>query len=152
MNEAKYELKNWKKWKRTVQLLEETRDQLKDMKKGINIDPFSMPGSGHKSTIEQMDKIIEQCEQYDQLIEYYNFFINRLEKALTELLDETQREVCLIYANYKNFRQKEFEAIKKGYTTPTFYRILNDSCNLLNTVLSPTFEKNMRVKSNENDI
>ena len=145
MNEAKYELKNWKKWKRTVQLLEETRDQLKDMKKGINIDLFSMPGSGHKSTIEQMDKIIEQCEQYDQLIEYYNFFINRLEKALTELLDETQREVCLIYAHNRDYKKREFEAFKKGYAQKTFYRILNKSADILNDVLSP-FDRKMTVK------
>lgn len=151
MNEAKYELKNWKKWKRTVQLLEETRDQLKDMKKGINIDPFSMPGSGHKNTIEQMDKIIEQCEQYDQLIEYYNFFINRLEKALIELLDETQREVCLIYANYAFYKKREYVALTKGYSKTNFYKILKDSMELLNNVLEP-FGKNLGVNSNKKDI
>lgn len=146
MNEAKYELKNWKKWKRTVQLLEETRNQLKDMKKGINIDPFSMPGSGHKSTIENMNKIIEECEQYDQLIEYYNFFIERLERAVTELLDKKQREVCLIYANYPNYKKREFEAMKSGYSAKTFYRILHDSIEELNAVLCP-FDSNMTVKS-----
>ncbi len=35
MQESKYQVINWKRWKDTKRLLEETRDQLKDDRKAI---------------------------------------------------------------------------------------------------------------------
>lgn len=137
MTEAKYELKNWTRWKRTVQLLEETRNELSDMKKGINIDLYEMPGGNHQPINDKFNKIIEQRDQYDEIIKEYNFFINRLENAIANLLNEEQREICIIYANHpKNSRKRELEAIKKGYARTTYYEILNNSINILDKYLS----------------
>lgn len=138
MNEARYELKHWKSWKRIVQLLESTKEELKDMKKAINLNTKEMPGGNHTTINEKFNKIIEDCEKYDEVIKEYNFFINRLEKAIATLLNEEQREVCIIYANYpNNSNKREFEAIKKGYARSTYYDILKESIDILNSILEP---------------
>lgn len=106
------------------------------MKKGININLDEMPGGSHQSVNDKFNKIIEQREQYEEIIREYNFFINRLEKGIANLLNEEQREICIIYANYpNNSRRRELEAIKKGYARTTYYEILNTSIDILNKYL-----------------
>lgn len=136
MTEAKYELRNWTRWKRTVQLLEETRDQLADMKQGVNLNLNEMPGGNHEPINQKFNEIIKQRDEYNDIIEEYYFFIDRLEKAITTLLNEEQREICIIYANYpNNSKKREFEALKKGYARATYYNILNDSIEILDKYL-----------------
>lgn len=152
MSEAKWELKNWCKWKRTVRLLEETRDQLKDTTQGICINTEEMPGGAHKPITDKFNKIIEDCEKYDEIIKQYNFIIDRLEKAITELLSEEQRCICIIYANHpNNSKKREFEAMRKGFVQATYYRILKESFETLDCVLNP-FDSKLIVNKQENDI
>ena len=98
MRESKYELTNWKKWKYISQLLKETKNQLKDMRRAIPIGIDNMPGGSHSSIITKMQNIIEECEQYDTLIDYYDFMINRLERAIATL-NKDERKVCIIFSN-----------------------------------------------------
>lgn len=126
MKESKYYLQNWKKWKRTVQLLEETRDELMDMKRAIPIGSDNMPGGNHSSVIAKMQKIIDQCDQYNILISNYNFLINSLERAIT-VLNEEEKEVCIIFSNNPdNSDVREAIASKRGYSRSVFYRKLDD--------------------------
>lgn len=135
MKESKYYLQNWKKWKRTVQLLEETRDELMDMKRAIPIGSDNMPGGNHSSVIAKMQKIIEQCDQYDILISNYNFLINSLERAIT-VLNEEEKEVCIIFSNNPdNSDLREALASKRGYSRSVFYRKLDDVYIKLNMLL-----------------
>ena len=106
------------------------------MKQGISVNIDEMPGGSHEPINQKFNKIIEQRDQYDEIIKEYNFFINRLEKAITTLLNEEQREICIIYANNpNNSRKREFEAIKKGYARSTYYEILNSSVDILDKYL-----------------
>lgn len=153
MSEAKWELKNWCKWKRTVRLLEETRDQLKDTTQGICINTEEMPGGSHRPVTDKFNKIIEECDKYDEVIKQYNFIIDRLEKALTELLNVEQREVCILYANNRDSNKREFMAIQVGYPKSTYYRILNESYDILDSFLEPLkFGNNLGLNVYENDI
>lgn len=147
MNEAKFELKRWTKWKRMIQLLEETKNQLYDMNKAIDYDPkIGMPGTGHDVTHEKMQKLISECEQYDLIISEYEFLVNRLEKGITELLTKEQRQVCIIYANHpNNSSAREMAALEHGFSERNYYRILNESCDILNDLLEP-FGRNLAVK------
>lgn len=146
MNEAKWELNNLNKWKKTVKLLEETKDDLRDMRVAIVIDPNSLPGgSAHETVFNKMNRIVEQCANYDVIIKNYNFMINRIEKAMDELLNVEQKEVCYIYANYSESIERESVASKKGYTRASYYRILNKSLEILNEALLPS-DTNLRLK------
>lgn len=64
--------------------------------------------------------------------------INQLEICITILLNEYQRKVIIIYANYPGNGQsneRENVALEKGYSRENFYRITNKSFEILNTVL-----------------
>lgn len=154
MNEAKWELKNWKKWKRVVQLLEETKNDLLEASKGSNVDYSELPGGSHRPISNKFNKTIEECEKYDVVISQYKFFINRLEKALTEMLSEQQREVCIIYANHpNNSREREMVALKRGYAQATYYRLLKESFDVMDLVLVPLkFDSNLIVNKQKNDV
>ena len=43
MQESKYQVINWKRWKDTKRILEETRDQLKDDRTGIRQNSWKRP-------------------------------------------------------------------------------------------------------------
>lgn len=139
VNEAKYELKRWTKWKRMIQLLEETRDQLYDMNKAIDYDPkIGLPGTGHDITHEKMLKLISECDQYNLIISEYEFLVNRLEKGITELLTKEQRQVCIIYANHpNNSSAREMAALEHGFSRATYYRLLGESFEILTAFLEP---------------
>lgn len=138
MNEAKYELKNWKKWKRTISLLEDSKNQLTDIRKGISVDFSNLPGGNHKTVHEQLQHIIEERDKYDYVIAEYCFLVARLENAIYSLLTEEQKQVCIIYANYPNNSSKrEYVALERGLSEKSYYRRLSESCKILNTILIP---------------
>lgn len=135
MRESKYELINWTKWKRTSQLLKETRNQLKDMRRAIPIGSDNMPGGNHSSVIANMQRVIDECDEYDTLISYYDFMVNRLERAIATL-NENERKVCIIFSNNPyNSDAREFDANEKGFSRATFYRIIEDIYDKLDDML-----------------
>lgn len=151
MTESKYYLKNWKRWKRTVQLLEATKDDLKDMKKGLPVGSDTMPGGSHKAVDKKINEIIERCEEYDEVIAKYNFLISHLENAIVMLLDEDLKEACMIYANNPNSSKKQvIKAIEVGLSERTYYNRLKEGTALLDTVLNPC--SNFAVKAAKNDV
>ena len=135
MRESKYELTNWKKWKYKINLLKETKEELKDMKKAIPIGSDNMPGGSHTSVIDKMQRIIDECDRYDDVINNYQFIVNRLERAIATLSIE-ERKVCIIIANNPyNYKTREMEALEKGFSRATFYRILDDVYSKLDDML-----------------
>lgn len=134
MRESKYELTNWKKWKYKINLLKETKEELKDMKKTVPISD-NMPGGSHTSVIDKMQRIIDECDRYDDVINNYQFIVNRLERAVATLSVE-ERKVCIIFANNPyNHKAREMEALEKGFSRATFYRILDDVYSKLDDML-----------------
>lgn len=135
MRESKYELTNWKKWKYKINLLKEIKEELKDMKKAIPIGSDNMPGGSHISVIDKMQRIIDECDRYDDVISNYQFIVNRLERAIAALSTE-ERKVCIIFANNPyNHKAREMEALEKGFSRATFYRILDDVYSKLDDLL-----------------
>ena len=132
MKESKYELKNWKRWKHTVVLLNNTKEQLQNKKNDLYID------NNHNQIVEKINNLIEECKQYDQIIFYYQFFIQRLECAINDLLNEEEKICVLIYANDPdNSSKREYSALEKGISRTTYYKILSNACNKLDKVLAP---------------
>lgn len=132
MNEARYELKNYNQWKTTIKQLHEAKEELYNTKHSTSI----ICNNDTKRVINHFNHIIHQIEQYDELIKEYCFFINRLERAIKLLLNEEQKEICMIYANYpNNANKREFEALERGYTRSTYYNILNKAVHTLNGFL-----------------
>lgn len=138
MQESKYEVINWKKWKMTKELLVRTKNELYRDIKAISYDD-SLPGSSNKTVVEKYNKLIEDIEKYDDHIKAYDVMINRLEDAIASLLNEEQREVIIIFANNpKNGdgAKRESEALKKGYSRAKFYDIAKESFDILDSVLN----------------
>ena len=132
MKESKYELKNWKRWKHTVVLLNNTKEQLENKKNDLYID------NNHNQIVEKINNLIEEWKQYDQIIFYYQFFIQRLECAINDLLNEEEKICVLIYANDPdNSSKREYSALEKGISRTTYYKILSNACNKLDKVLAP---------------
>lgn len=137
MQESKFQVINWKRWKATKKLLEETRDELRDDRKAISYS-IEMPGTGHKSIVQRYNKLIEDIDVYDELICAYNLFIERLEKCIASLLNQEQRIAIIIYANNPNKGEsiiREQEALKQGFSRTKFYELINQSFTILDTVL-----------------
>lgn len=137
MQESKFQVMNWKKWKATSLLLKNTKEELQNNIKAISYDN-SLPGGPHKTIFEKYNKLIDMLEKYDQHIEMYDTMVNNLENSITSLLNEDQRKVIIIYANYPNKGQsdeREKEALEKGYSRANFYRIANESFEILDSVL-----------------
>ncbi len=146
MKESKYELKNWKRWKHTVVLLNNTKEQLENKKNDLYInmrqeeDTFYdlYIDNNHNQIVEKINNLIEECKQYDQIIFYYQFFIQRLECAINDLLNEEEKICVLIYANDPdNSSKREYSALEKGISRTTYYKILSNACNKLDKVLAP---------------
>lgn len=135
MKESKYELKNWKRWKHTLMLLNNTKEHLKNKKNSLVYDD-------HGEIIEKMNTLINESKQYDQIIFYYQLFINRLEHAINDLLNEEEKICVLIYTNDPdNASKREYNALEKGISRTTYYKILSNACNKLDKVLSPNVDQ-----------
>lgn len=145
MKEAKYQLQKWTTWKRTAQLLEETKTQIQNTTVSIRYDTDDMPGGSHKSIHEKMALIIEEVGKYNDVINVYEFFVNRLEKAVNTLLSQEEKKIVLIYANNETSSQREIGALHEGFPERTYYRILEEACEKLEIVLNP-FGSNLAVK------
>lgn len=137
MQESKYEVINWKRWKMTKELLVRTKNELYRDIKAILYDD-SLPGS-NKTVVQKYNKLIDDIEKYDDHIKAYDFMINRLEDAIANLLNEKQRTVIIIYANNPNkgdSRKRENEALEKGFSRTYFYELIDEAFKILDTVLS----------------
>lgn len=135
MKESKYELKNWKRWKHTLMLLNNTKEQ-------VEIKKTSLVNDDHSEIIEKTNNLIEECKQYDEIIFYYQFFIERLEHSINDLLNEEEKICVLIYANDPdNSSKREYNALEKGISRTTYYKILSNACNKLDKVLAPIANK-----------
>ena len=67
----------------------------------------------------------------------YDTVVDFLEESITKLLNEKQREVIIIYSNYPNNSIERInEAVKKGYSQATFYRIADEAFDILDEVLA----------------
>lgn len=135
MKESKYELKNWKRWKHTLMLLNNTKEQ-------VEIKKTSLVNDDHSEIIEKTNNLIEECKQYDEIIFYYQFLIERLEHSINDLLNEEEKICVLIYANDPdNSSKREYNALEKGISRTTYYKILSNACNKLDKVLAPIANK-----------
>lgn len=134
---ARHDLKNWVEWKRTIELLEETKEQLIDMRKAISMrNHQELAGGQHLSIHSKMQRVIEECEQYDIVIKEYKFFVNRLEKAINTLLNKDEKDVIIIYVNNPtNTYKREKLANEKGISRSAYYNLLNSAIDKLNTVI-----------------
>ncbi len=138
MKESKYQVLNWKKWKAIAILLKETKRDLENTTQAISYSN-ELPGSSHKTIFEKYNKLIENIEEYDKHIKMYDTVVNHLENSIRKLLNEKQREVITIYANYPNkgdSNKRTKEAAKKGYSQATFYRIADEAFDILDEVLT----------------
>lgn len=135
MKESKYELKNWKRWKHTLMLLNNTKEQL-EIKKACLVN------DDHSEIIEKINTLIDESKQYDKIIFYYKFFIERLEKSINDLLNKEEKICVLIYANDPdNASKREYSALEKGISRTAYYKILSNACNKLDKVLSPCVDQ-----------
>lgn len=134
MQESKYQVANWKKWKAIRNLLASTKNELMNDIKAISYSN-ELPGGNHRSVIEKYNKLIDDLKIYDEYIRAYDVVINRLEDAITNLLNEEQRIIVLIYANCRDSKKREEESLKKGISRTDFYRKLAEIFNILDEIL-----------------
>lgn len=137
MQESKYQIKNWKKWKATKYLLVQTKNELMNNIKAITYTN-ELPGGSHKSIADKYNKLIEDVKVYDDYIKAYDVLINRLENAVAELLNEEERELVIIYSNHPfkgDSKFREEEALKAGYSRTNYYNKISEVFNILDTVL-----------------
>ena len=158
MQEAKYQIKNWKKWKATKYLLIQTKNELMNDIKAITYTD-ELPGGSHKSIADKYNKLIEDVKIYDDYINAYGFFINRLENAIATMLNENQRKAVIIYSNnpYKGGYEKRIEEAKKllkntnlrisqiAEYTGYFYDLLTESYEILGSVLDIECDENRTI-------
>lgn len=136
MKESKYQVLNWKRWKATAILLKETKKELENTTQAISYSN-ELPGGSHKTIYEKYNKLIENLDKYDEHIKMYDTVVDFLEESITKLLNEKQREVIIIYSNYPNNSTERInEAVKKGYSQATFYRIADEAFDILDEVLA----------------
>lgn len=137
MQESKFQIVNWKTWKDTKRLLEITRDELRDDRKGISYSA-ELPGSGHSSVIARYNKLLDNIDKYNEYIHAYDVILTRLENCVAELLNEEQRKAIIIYANNPGKGEsiiREQEALKQGFSRAKFYALINQSFEILDCVL-----------------
>lgn len=140
MKESKFQILHWKKWKATSYLLKKTKKDLENTTQAISYSS-ELPGGSHSTIFEKYNKLIENKKIYDKHIQMYDTVIDFLEKAIAELLNKKQKEVIMIYANYPRSNSDRLnEASKLGYSQATFYRIADESFDILDTVLDPKKE------------
>lgn len=137
MQEAKYQIKNWKRWKVTKRLLVQTKNELMSDIKAISYTD-ALPGGTHRNIADKYNKLIEDVKVYDDYIQAYDIFIKRLENAIAATLNKNQRKAVIIYANhpYKGDCEKRLnEALSEGLSKSYFYDLLSESIKILNDVL-----------------
>lgn len=138
MQESKYWLKHWKQWKATLLLLKRTRVEIENDVKAISYNN-ELPGGNHRSTFDKYAKLMDDLQVYDDHIKIYETLVNHLENCINSLLNKEQRQVVIIYANNPDKGQsakRELIASHNGFSTASYYRILNESLDLLDTVIN----------------
>lgn len=148
MQESKYQISNWKIWKAKRAVLASTKTELMRDVKAISYTS-ELPGGSHKTVAEKYNKLIEDLKIYDEYIRAYDVLIFRIENAITNLLNEEQRKIILIYANHPdNSRKREDEALMIGLGRSNFYSKLSEIFNILDDALVINTKNNNAVKSN----
>lgn len=138
MKESKFELKNWKRWKHTLVLLEKSKQEISSLTNITHSDDKSSIALKHQVIQKRKKQLIDELEVYEMLIHDYKFFISRLENAINELLNEDEHVVVMIYANDPdNALAREYNALEQGISRTTYYKLLNSACNKLDKVLDP---------------
>lgn len=134
MQESKYQIKNWKRWKDSKRLLSQTKNELMKDIKAITYTN-ELPGGKHSDIASKYNKLIEDVKIYDEYIHAYDVLIWRLENAIATLLNEEQRKVIIIYANNSDSKKREDEALKEGLSRTNFYAKLSESFDILDSIL-----------------
>lgn len=148
MQESKYQVANWKKWKATRNLLASTKNILMNDIKAISYSN-ELPGGSHRSIIEKYNKLIDDLKIYDEYIRAYDVMIFRIENAITNLLNKEQRKILLIYANHPakgDYRKREDEALLIGLSRSNYYNKLSDIFNILDDALVIDTKNNKKIK------
>lgn len=148
MQESKYQVANWKKWKATRNLLASTKNELMNNIKAISYSN-ELPGGSHRSVIEKYNKLIDDLKIYDEYIRAYDVMIFRIENAITNLLNKEQRKILLIYANHPakgDYRKREDEALLIGLSRSNYYNKLSDIFNILDDALVIDTKNNKKIK------
>lgn len=105
MLDAKQQLKQWRQWKRTIQLLQEAKHNIKD------------------DDIKSKEIIVE----YDTAINEYFSLVKRLEEAIMLLLTKEEKKVVIIFANNEDWKSK-------GYSKDSYNKILNSALMKMNQI------------------
>lgn len=114
-----------------------------DKRKAISYSP-EMPGF-HATIFQEYNVLLEKTNDYDTCIEVYDTIIYILEKAINELLDSKHKEVIDIYMNNNSDKLRIKKALVKGYSQSNFYKLLNESLEILDTAINPTKENLRRI-------
>ena len=141
--DVKFKISKLKDWKRLSKFLKETKEELLDKRKGISYSP-EMPGY-HSTIFQEYNKLLEKTEDYDKCIEVYDTYIHILERAMNDLLDEKHKEVIDIYINNASDKLRVSKAIENGYSQAIFYKLLNESLDIIALAIAPTKEKIKRM-------
>lgn len=139
MIESKVELKNWKRWKNTLRLLIEAKEKLEQLNNSeVHYNNYKIDKI-HQNIHQKRQIVFNESKKYQLIINDYQFFIDRLENAITGLLNEDEKKVVIIYANNPdNALAREYEALQLGISRTTYYKQLSEACKKLDKVLAPT--------------
>ena len=138
-----FKISKLKDGKRMSKFLKETKEQLLDKRKAISYSP-EIPGC-HSTIFQEYNKLLEKTEDYDKCIEVYDTYIYILEKAINDLLDERHKEIIDIYRNNTSDKLRISKAMQKGYSQANFYKLLNESLDIIALAIAPTKEKIRRI-------
>ena len=112
----------------------------------LNSGGITLEIPGYHSTIfQEYNKLLEKTEDYDKCIEVYDTYIYILEKAINDLLDERHKEIIDIYRNNTSDKLRISKAMQKGYSQANFYKLLNESLDIIALAIAPTKEKIRRI-------
>ncbi len=64
---------------------------------------------------------------------------------MNDLLDEKHKEVIDIYINNASDKLRVSKAIENGYSQAIFYKLLNESLDIIALAIAPTKEKIKRM-------
>ena len=144
MIESKMELKNWKRWKNTLRLLFEAKEKLEQLNSSETLYNNYKIDKIHQDIHQKCQTVFNESKKYQLIINDYQFFIDRLESAITDLLNEDEKKVVIIYANNPdNALAREYEALQSGISRTTYYKQLSEACKKLDKVLTPAVDFNI---------
>lgn len=126
----------WKSWKHKLYLLEQTKRQLQVNIRSTNFSE-ELPGGSHVSVFQEYQKLLDNLEVYDRYIQMYQTVINHLENCINVILDDEEKKVVMIYANYPRYGDGPIrvdEAAKEGMSQAEFHRIAAEAFKKLDAI------------------